>query len=70
MLFRSRESALLKLFAVNPQRTFTRDDILSAVFSKDDTPGTVDTYVHYLRKKTDPGIVQTVRGRGYRLGLM
>ena len=65
-----RESALLKLFAVNPQRTFTRDDILSAVFSKDDTPGTVDTYVHYLRKKTDPGIVQTVRGRGYRLGLM
>ncbi|CAH0177334.1 MULTISPECIES: response regulator transcription factor [Microbacterium] len=65
-----RESALLKLFAVNPQRTFTRDDILRAVFSKDDTPGTVDTYVHYLRKKTDPGIVQTVRGRGYRLGLM
>ena len=65
-----RESALLKLFAVNPQRTFSRDDILRAVFSKDDTPGTVDTYVHYLRKKTDPGIVQTVRGRGYRLGLM
>lgn len=59
-----RESALLKLLAVNPQRTFARGDILRVVFSADDTPGTVDTYVHYLRRKTDPSIVQTVRGRG------
>lgn len=65
-----RESELLKLLAVNPQRTFSRDEILRAVFSADDTPGTVDTYVHYLRRKTDPDIVTTVRGRGYRLGLL
>ena len=31
-------------------------------------PGTVDTYVHYLRRKTDPDLVTTVRGEGYRLG--
>ncbi|MBU4464604.1 MAG: winged helix-turn-helix domain-containing protein, partial [Actinobacteria bacterium] len=31
---------------------------------------TVDTYVHYLRRKTEPAVVTTVRGRGYRLGLM
>ncbi|MFS0731922.1 response regulator transcription factor [Microbacterium sp. 1P10UB] len=65
-----RETELLKLFAVNPQRTFSRADILRAVFSADDTPGTVDTYVHYLRRKTDPDIVTTVRGRGYRLGML
>ncbi|WZH35201.1 MAG: response regulator transcription factor [Microbacterium enclense] len=70
IILTERESALLTLFAVNPQRTFSRDDILRSVFSPDDTPGAVDTYVHYLRKKTDPAIVQTVRGRGYRLGLM
>ncbi len=65
-----RESALLKLFATHPQQTFSRKDILRAVFSPDDTPGTVDTYVHYLRRKTDQRIVETVRGRGYRLGLV
>lgn len=65
-----RESALLKLLATNPHQTFSRKDILRAVFSPDDTPGTVDTYVHYLRKKTDQRIVETVRGRGYRLGLI
>lgn len=65
-----RESALLRLLATNPQQTFTRAAILRAVFSSDDTPGTVDTYVHYLRKKTEPSIVQTIHGRGYRLGLV
>ncbi|WP_354569528.1 helix-turn-helix domain-containing protein [Glaciihabitans sp. UYNi722] len=28
----------------------------------------MDTYIHYLRRKTDIAIVLTVRGRGYRLG--
>lgn len=65
-----RESDLLRLFAVHPQKTFTRSEILHAVFDATDTPGTVDTYVHYLRRKTDPDIITTVRGRGYRLGLL
>jgi len=65
-----RESTLLALFATHPQRTFSRDDILREVFDPHDTPGTVDTYVHYLRRKTDPDIVTTVRGLGYRLGMM
>jgi two-component system response regulator QseB len=63
-----KENDLLKLFAEAPQRTFSRRQILSAVFSADDTAGTVDTYVHYLRRKTDSDIVLTVRGQGYRLG--
>jgi two-component system, OmpR family, response regulator QseB len=70
IILTERESDLLRLFAVNPQRTFSRDEILQAVFAATDTPGTVDTYVHYLRRKTDADIVTTVRGRGYRLGMM
>jgi len=70
VILTERESDLLKLFALNPQRTFSRAEILQAVFDTTETPGTVDTYVHYLRRKTDPDIVTTVRGRGYRLGLL
>jgi two-component system response regulator QseB len=65
-----RESDLLRLLAAHPHKTFSRDEILHAVFDATDTPGTVDTYVHYLRRKTDPEIVTTVRGRGYRLGML
>jgi two-component system response regulator QseB len=63
-----RENQLLRLFAENPQRTFTREQILRAVFEEADLPGNVDTYVHYVRRKTDPDIITTVRGQGYRLG--
>lgn len=68
ILLTARESELLKLLAESPQKTFSRRQILRSVFSKEDQPGTVDTYVHYLRRKTDVGIVLTVRGQGYRLG--
>ncbi|GAB3613812.1 response regulator transcription factor [Humibacter ginsengisoli] len=68
ILLTPRECALLRLLAENPERTFTREQILRAVFSADDQPGTVDTYVHYLRRKTDRDIVLTVRRKGYRLG--
>ncbi len=63
-----KESELLRLLAENPSRTFSRGQILSAVFSPSDLPGTVDTYVHYLRRKTEESVVLTVRGKGYRLG--
>ncbi|MCU1414925.1 MAG: Two-component system response regulator [Microbacteriaceae bacterium] len=63
-----RENALLRLFAENPQRTFSREQILRDVFNETDQPGTVDTYVHYVRRKTDIDLITTVRGQGYRLG--
>lgn len=65
-----RESALLQLLAEQPQRTFSRGSILRAVFEGDDQPGTVDTYVHYVRRKTDRHVIATVRGEGYRLGAL
>ena len=65
-----REAALLTLLAENPERTFTREHILRTVFPDGEQTGTVDTYVHYLRKKTEKDIVLTVRNRGYRLGTL
>lgn len=65
-----RENALLRLLAENPQRTYTREQILRHVFDPNDQPGTVDTYVHYVRRKTDSELITTVRGQGYRLGAL
>ena len=65
-----RENSLLRLLAVNPARTFSREQILREVFDANDRPGTVDTYVHYVRRKTDPDLITTVRGQGYRLGAL
>lgn len=63
----SAESDLLELLSSSPEHVFTRDEILDAVF-----PGgaaaTVDTYVHYVRRKSTPEIIETVRARGYRAG--
>jgi two-component system response regulator QseB len=63
-----RENQLLRLLAESPDRTFSRDQILHAVFDPSDQPGVVDTYVHYVRRKTEPELITTVRGLGYRLG--
>lgn len=65
-----KESSLLELLAHHPERTYGRDEILKVVFSPTDTPGTVDTYVHYLRQKTEQSVIVTVRRRGYRLGAL
>ena len=62
------EANLLQLLARNPDQTLSRQRILREVFSLSDSAGTVDTYVHYIRKKTERDIIVTVRGRGYRIG--
>jgi two-component system response regulator QseB len=68
VILTDRESALLKLLAETPQRTWSREQILREVFDSTDQTGTVDTYVHYVRRKTDADLITTVRGEGYRLG--
>ncbi|WP_133765687.1 response regulator transcription factor [Amnibacterium kyonggiense] len=64
------EAQLLSLFTRHPDETLARERILREVFPSGDSVGTVDTYVHYLRRKTERDIITTVRGRGYRLGLL
>jgi two-component system, OmpR family, response regulator QseB len=63
-----RECDLLATLAHRPQRVFSRDELLVLVFPSAENPVAVDTYVHYLRRKLGRGIVDTIRGRGYRLG--
>lgn len=62
------ENAVLDLLTSSPDHVYSREEIARAVFSSPDAVTTVDTYVHYLRRKTDSDLVETVRGRGYRAG--
>jgi two-component system response regulator QseB len=68
VILTERESDLLRLLAEHPNRTYSRQQLLREVFANSDQVGTVDTYVHYVRRKTDATMITTVRGRGYRLG--
>jgi DNA-binding response OmpR family regulator len=63
-----RECALLEVLARRPSRVFSREELLDRVFEDADTPGSVDTYVYYLRRKLGRDVVHTVRGTGYRIG--
>jgi two-component system response regulator QseB len=64
-----RECDLLATLAARPGRVFSRDNLLAQVFVEADNTVVVDTYVHYLRRKLGRGVVVTVRGRGYQLGV-
>ncbi len=64
-----REYALLEVFALNPGRIFTREDLIERIWSGDSsvTPKIVDVYISSLRRKLSETLLETVRGRGYRL---
>ena len=63
-----REAELLATLARSPRRIFTRDELLDLVFDEAETPGSVDTYVYYLRRKLGRAVIETVHRIGYRLG--
>ncbi|GAB3390826.1 response regulator transcription factor [Humibacter soli] len=62
------ENALMELLTDSPEHVFTREEILAAVFPGGETPGSVDTYVHFIRRKSAKEVIETVRARGYRAG--
>ncbi|MBL8926412.1 MAG: response regulator transcription factor [Pseudonocardia sp.] len=62
-----RECGLLAVLASRPNRVFTRAELLERVFDGE-SPGVVDTYVSYLRRKLGKDAVVTVHGLGYRRG--
>jgi two-component system response regulator QseB len=62
------ESALLDVLTRSPEHVFSREELVGAVFAAGDAPGSVDTYVHYVRRKSVPEMIETVRGLGYRIG--
>jgi DNA-binding response OmpR family regulator len=63
-----REAALLYTLMAAPKRVFTRGQLLESVFGGAESPGAVDSYVHYLRRKLGKQVVRTVHRTGYQFG--
>lgn len=65
------EFDLLKLLAENPDRAFSREELLNKVWGYENYPSTrtVDTHVLQLRQKIDEDMIETIRGIGYRFRL-
>lgn len=69
----AREYDLLTTLLRHPRRVFSRDQLLNQVWGteREVGPGTVDTYISYVRAKVDSGfeprLIHTVRGVGYTL---
>jgi DNA-binding response OmpR family regulator len=69
----AREYDLLVALVRNPNRVFSRDQLLDQVWGTDRYvgPGAVETYISYLRAKIDHGfpkrLIHTHRGAGYSL---
>jgi len=70
----SREYALLLLLAENPNRVFTRGDLLAIIWGDDVvvTERTVDVHIKNLRQKIGENgdLIETVRSVGYRVRRM
>ena len=64
----NQEFILLERLMRYPERIVSRQEILNDVWGYDYYPGSniVDVYVRYLRKKLGRGIIETIRGVGYR----
>lgn len=69
----STELAILDLLMTKPGAVYSREKILSAVWGEASDPLTniVDVYIGKIRRKIDlsdeAALIETVRGRGYRL---
>jgi DNA-binding response OmpR family regulator len=65
----AREFILAETLFRHRGQVLSREQLLSSVWGYDFDPGSnvVDVYVGYLRKKLGHGLIETVRGMGYRL---
>jgi two-component system OmpR family response regulator len=69
----AREFAFLELLARHPGQVFTQEHLVDALWGVDSIPGSnvVEVYVRSLRRKLDggrrDGIIETIRGAGYRV---
>jgi DNA-binding response OmpR family regulator len=65
----AREYSVLETLLRHPDQVLSREQLLSMVWGYDFDPGSnvVDVYVRYLRRKLGDGVIETVRGMGYRL---
>ncbi len=65
-----REYALLELFVLKPDQVLSRESIIDALWPQAEAVElkVIDVYVSTLRRKLGEGVIETVRGSGYRLG--
>ena len=68
-LLSAREASLLAAFLGHPGELLSKEQLLRLVWEIDFDPGSnvVEVYVAALRRKLGSDVVETVRGRGYRL---
>jgi two-component system OmpR family response regulator len=67
-----REYDLLEFLLRHPGRVVSKTELLDRVWDARGVgyePNTVEVYVGYLRRKLGSGLIETVRGSGYRLAL-
>ncbi len=70
------EYKILLMLAMNPRRAFTREEILAYIWDVNEVyvnDNTLTVYIKRLREKieddiTNPKIIKTVRGFGYKIG--
>lgn len=65
-----RELALLRALLQHPRQILSGEHLRDSLygFDQDVESNAVNVHIHHLRRKLGPRIVETVRGRGYRLG--
>ncbi|MFC6336771.1 response regulator [Pseudomonas sp. CCM 7891] len=65
-----REQALLQALLHNPGRVLSSEQLKDSVYGLSDEleSNALNVHIHHLRRKLGNGIVETVRGLGYRLG--
>ena len=70
------EYKILLILATNPKTVFTREQILADIWDVNEdyvNDNTLTVYIKRLREKieenpTEPKIIETVRGIGYKIG--
>jgi len=65
-----REFMLLRRLVEQPNKVFTRSELEASLYGWGEgvASNAIDVYVHHVRRKTDPELIKTVRGLGYRIG--
>ena len=65
-----RELALLRALLQRPGQILSGEQLRDSLYGFGEVveSNAVNVHIHHLRRKLGPGIVQTIRGLGYRLG--
>ncbi|BBI60858.1 hypothetical protein HSBAA_21640 [Vreelandella sulfidaeris] len=65
-----RELVLLETFLQSPRSVLSADQLKDSIYGMNDDveSNALNVHIHHLRRKLGSGVIETVRGFGYRLG--